>query len=171
MTNLEFEMHGIWGELSSWRDEDGNTWLYVPIWGPVSKDAPHFPVTHGPNPHGSIMAFKLATSPSTHKPTLDPAWISGDFDVPEPVAIANGVIFALSTGENTPANHRAERYLSEGQKLLTDQRAQPEYPQRSSLCARRQNRPGALPERRRHQQLGSLQRIGRCRRPRVRRGP
>ena len=61
--NLEFEMLGIWGELSSWRDEDGNTWLYVPIWGPVSKEAPHFPVTHGPNPHGSIMAFKLATSP------------------------------------------------------------------------------------------------------------
>ena len=40
MTNLEFEMQGIWGELSTWRDEDGNTWLYVPIWGPVSKDAP-----------------------------------------------------------------------------------------------------------------------------------
>ena len=54
-------MQGIWGELSSWRDEDGNTWLYVPIWGPVSKEAPHFPVTHGPNPHGSIMAFKLDT--------------------------------------------------------------------------------------------------------------
>ena len=52
-------MQGIWGELSTWRDEDGNTWLYVPIWGPVSKDAPSFPVTHGPNPHGSIMAFKL----------------------------------------------------------------------------------------------------------------
>ena len=167
---LEFEMQGIWGELSSWRDEDGNTWLYVPIWGPVSKEAPHFPVTHGPNPHGSIMAFKLATSPATHQPTLDPAWISGDFDVPEPVAIANGVIFALATGENTQQT-TGPAVIYKGQKLLTDQRAQPEYPQRCSLCARRQNRPGALPKRRRHHQLGSLQRLGRCRRPRVRRGP
>ncbi len=117
---LEFEMQGIWGELSSWRDEDGDTWLYVPIWGPVSKDVPHFPVTHGPNPHGSIMAFKLDTSPSTHKPTLDPAWISGDFDVPEPVAIANGVIFALATGENTQQT-TGPAVIYQGQKLLTDQ--------------------------------------------------
>jgi len=118
--NLEFESLGIWGELSSWRDEEGNTWLYVPIWGPVSKDVPHFPVTHGANPHGSIMAFKLDTSPSTHKPTLDPAWISGDFDVPEPVAIANGVIFALATGENTQQT-TGPAVIYQGQKLLTDQ--------------------------------------------------
>ena len=118
--NLEFEMMGIWGELSSWRDGDGDTWLYVPIWGPVSKDAPHFPVTQGPNPHGSIMAFKLDTSPSTHKPTLNPTWISGDFDVPEPVAIANGVIFALSTGENTQQTFGA-RIIAPDLKLLTDQ--------------------------------------------------
>jgi outer membrane protein assembly factor BamB len=119
--NLEFESLGIWGELSSWRDEEGNTWLYVPIWGPVSKEAPHFPVTRGPNPHGSIMAFKLETTPSTHKPTLDPVWISGDFDVPEPVAIANGVIFALSTGENTLQANGPRVIIYEGRTLLTDQ--------------------------------------------------
>jgi outer membrane protein assembly factor BamB len=117
---LEFEMQGIWGELSSWRDEDGNTWLYVPIWGPVSKDVPSFPVTNGPNPHGSIMAFKLAISSTSHKPTLDPGWISGDFDVPEPVAIASGVIFALSTGENTQQT-TGPAVIYQGQKLLTDQ--------------------------------------------------
>src|SRR5271157_1021773 len=118
---LGFEMLGIWGELSSWRDGDGETWLYVPIWGPLSKDAPHFPVTNGPNPHGSIMAFKLATSPSTHKPTLDPVWNSGDFDVPEPVAIANGVIFALAAGENTAQVTGQNVVISTGYKLLTDQ--------------------------------------------------
>jgi outer membrane protein assembly factor BamB len=117
---LEFEMLGIWGELSSWRDEDVNTWLYVPVWGPVSKEAPHFPLAHGPNPHGSIMAFKLSISPSSHKPTLDPVWISNDFDVPEPVAIANGVIFALSTGENTQQT-TGPAVIYQGQKLLTDQ--------------------------------------------------
>ncbi|HUY14978.1 MAG TPA: PQQ-binding-like beta-propeller repeat protein [Terriglobia bacterium] len=117
---LEFEGLGIWGELSSWMDLEGNRWLYVPIWGPVSKDALQFPVTLGPHPHGSLMAFKVAINPSTKKPTLQPAWISGDFDVPEPVAIANGVIFALSTGENT-LQTAGPGFIHHGLKLLTDQ--------------------------------------------------
>lgn len=117
---LEFEMEGIWGELSTWRDDDDVSWLYVPIWGPVSKEAPHFPIAHGGVPHGSIMAFKVATNPTTHKPTLEPAWISGDFDVPEPVAIANGVIFALATGENTMQTTGPSVIPQHGLKLLTD---------------------------------------------------
>jgi outer membrane protein assembly factor BamB len=117
---LEFEMMGIWGELSSWRDMDGDTWLYVPIWGPVSKDAPHFPLEHGENPHGSIMAFKLGTDAASQKPVLEPAWISSDFDVPEPVAIANGVIFALSTGENTTQTTGSPIEFGKGQKILSD---------------------------------------------------
>jgi outer membrane protein assembly factor BamB len=117
---LAFEMQGIWGELSTWRDEDGATWLYVPIWGPPSKEAPAFPVTHGANPHGSIMAFKLAMNPKTHKPQLEPAWISSDFEVPEPVAIANGVIFALSTGENTTQTSGSPIQFGTGQKILSD---------------------------------------------------
>lgn len=117
---LEFESMGIWGELSTWRDADGDTWLCVPIWGPVSKDAPQFPVTNGPNPHGSLMVFKVETSAETHRPTLAPQWISGDFDVPEPVAIANGVVFALSTGENTMQASGPDVITYHGQKLLTD---------------------------------------------------
>ncbi len=64
--------------------------------------------------------FKLALNPASHKPTLDPTWISGDFDVPEPVAIANGVIFALATGENTQQT-TGPAIIYKGQKLLTDQ--------------------------------------------------
>ena len=30
-----FEGHGIWGGFSTWRDPEGDTWLYVPTWGPV----------------------------------------------------------------------------------------------------------------------------------------
>jgi outer membrane protein assembly factor BamB len=118
---MGFESLGIWGEMSSWRDLDGTTWLYVPIWGPVSKEAPRFPTTNGANPHGSIMAFKIETSSTTHRPTLVPSWISGDFDVPEPVAIANGVIFALSTGENTVQVTGNSVVMAKGFKLLTDQ--------------------------------------------------
>jgi outer membrane protein assembly factor BamB len=116
----EFEMKGIWGELSSWLDGGGTRWLYVPIWGPVSKEAPHFPITNGANPHGSIIAFKVETSPTTHKPTLVPAWVSGDFDVPEPVAIANGVMFALATGENTQQTTASGVMGKIVPKLLTD---------------------------------------------------
>ena len=117
---LGFESLGIWGEMSTWRDVDGNTWLYIPIWGPVSKEAPQFPVTYGPNPHGSLMAFKVETDSGTHKPTLTPTWISGDFDVPEPVAIANGVIFALSTGENTAQVTGTSVVIAKGYTLLTE---------------------------------------------------
>jgi hypothetical protein len=95
-----FELHGIWGGLSTYRDEEGETWLFVPMWGLVSEAAPKFPITNGPNPHGSIMAFKVTADGDSGKPSLKPAWVSGDFNLPDPVVIANGVVFALSTGEN-----------------------------------------------------------------------
>jgi outer membrane protein assembly factor BamB len=53
------------------------------------------------------MAFKVAADAKTGAPVLEPAWISGDFNVPDPVVIANGVVFALSTGEN-PVQHGPE---------------------------------------------------------------
>jgi outer membrane protein assembly factor BamB len=99
--------YGIWGGLSTWRDEVGQTWLYVPIYGPVSKSAPSFPLVNGPSPDGSVLAFKVKADSNTGKPILEPAWVSGNFKVPDPVAIANGVVFALETGEN--ADQRADR--------------------------------------------------------------
>ncbi|MGH9325255.1 MAG: PQQ-binding-like beta-propeller repeat protein [Terriglobia bacterium] len=119
--NLDFEGAGIWGALSSWRDTAGDAWVYVPIWGPASKQAPAFSITNGPHPHGSIMAFKIAMNSATREPTLDPVWVSGDFDVPEPVAIANGVVFALSTGENTQQTTGNPVIIYPIGKLLTDQ--------------------------------------------------
>jgi outer membrane protein assembly factor BamB len=95
-----FEGKGIWGAPSAYVDEQGTGWVYVPILGPVSKHAPKFPLTNGDNPHGCVMAFKTAMNPATGKPRLEPAWISGDFNIPDPPVIANGVLFVLSTGEN-----------------------------------------------------------------------
>ncbi len=95
-----FEGKGVWGALSAWQDDQGDSWVYVPIQGPVSKLAPHFPLSNGPNPNGSIMAFKVSTDPQKSTPVLAPAWISGDFNIPDPVVIANGIVFALSTGED-----------------------------------------------------------------------
>ena len=92
--------YGIWGGLSMWRDKEGDTWLYVPLYGSVSESAPAFPVDHGAGKDGSVMAFKVVAGGKTDKPALEPAWISANFRVPDPVAIANGVVFVLETGEN-----------------------------------------------------------------------
>ncbi len=91
---------GIWGGISTARDLEGQTWLFVPMGGPPSKDLPRFPITNGDNSRGSVMAFKVVADAKTQNPVLEPAWISGDFNLPDPVVIANGVVFALSTGEN-----------------------------------------------------------------------
>jgi outer membrane protein assembly factor BamB len=115
----EFEGKGIWGAASQWRDEKGQVWIFVPIDGPVSKEAPSFPRTNGPNPHGSIMAFKVAVDGASRKAALEPAWISGDFDLPDPVVIANGLVFALSTGEN-PLQTQGPAVIAPDEKLLTD---------------------------------------------------
>ena len=98
--------YGIWGGLSMWRDEEGDTWLYVPLYGTVSESAPEFPVDHGAGEDGSVMAFKVVADGETNKPTLEPVWISANFKVPDPVVIANGVVFVLETGENP--NQRGE---------------------------------------------------------------
>lgn len=99
---VTFEGQGIWGAPSEWTDAPkGETWIYVPISGPVAKGAPQFPITNGDHPHGAVAAFQVVIDPDTHHPVLKPEWISGDFDLPDPVAIANGVVFALSTGENS----------------------------------------------------------------------
>jgi outer membrane protein assembly factor BamB len=91
---------GIWGGLSASRDDRGNTWVFVPLGGPLSKEAPRFPISNGSNPHGSILAFQVVADLKNGAPVLQPAWTSGDFQFPDPVVIANGVVFALSNGEN-----------------------------------------------------------------------
>jgi outer membrane protein assembly factor BamB len=57
-------------------------------------------MANGDTSHGSIMAFKVEVDPKTDEPTLTPAWISGNFEQPDPAVIANGVLFSLSNGEN-----------------------------------------------------------------------
>ncbi len=93
----DFSGHGVWGAFSTWEDKAGARWLYAPIWGPPA-DAAKFPTAYGDTPRGSVMAFKV-TGPA-EKPVLTPAWKSVDMSLPEPVVIANDVIFALASGDN-----------------------------------------------------------------------
>jgi outer membrane protein assembly factor BamB len=102
---------GIWGGLSTARDADGRTWLYVPLAGPPSTGAPKFPVTNGDSKDGSIMAFTVEADSRTGNPMLSPAWITGGFNHPDPPIIANGVIFALSNGENAVQKGGAQKRL------------------------------------------------------------
>jgi outer membrane protein assembly factor BamB len=116
----EFQGAGLWGAPSAWRDDLGETWVYVPVWGAPSKTAPKFPTTNGSAPHGSVVAFKVSSDPASNKPVLAPVWISGDFNLPEPVVVANGVVFALSTGENARQTEESG-VIHPRMTLLTDE--------------------------------------------------
>ena len=91
--------HGVWAEISTTETAEGDRYLYVPMWGPPGKDAPPFPHSYGPAPHGSIMALKLVDDKGAL--SLTPQWMSRDLAVPDNVAVANGVVYAVQTGEQT----------------------------------------------------------------------
>jgi outer membrane protein assembly factor BamB len=124
-----YELNGIWGAPSVWKDADGQTFLYVPLWGQLSKDAPRFSSTNGPIVHGSIAAFNVKSDGPSEKPILVPMWLSGDLNLPEPVVIANGVVFVLSNGENATQTHEGglitQKFtlLSDAEKLQNTRNA------------------------------------------------
>jgi hypothetical protein len=86
--------NGIWNSFATWLDSDGTRWLYASIRGAAALK---FPVTNGPSPTGSIIAFKVEVKDD--KPVLTPQWTSRDLISPAAPAIANGLVFALSTGQ------------------------------------------------------------------------
>jgi len=96
---VDFASRGFWGAMASMEDAKKNTWLFAPAWGPQGSASPKFAQTYGETPSGSIMAFKVEEKDG--KPVLVPAWRSRDLNVPEAPIVANGIVFALSSGENT----------------------------------------------------------------------
>ena len=90
---------GTWGSITSYETPDHKRFLYVPMWGPPSKNVPPFKSTGGAAPHGSIMAFQVTAE--GEKLSLAPQWISRDMIVPDPPVVANGVLYAIQTGEQT----------------------------------------------------------------------
>ena len=101
--------HGVWGGFTTWQDAQGARWLYIPMWGPPGKEGFVFPKSYGPAPHGSIMAVEVVEKDGGV--SLEPQWMSRDLAMPDNVAVANGVVYAVQTGEqplqhfNDPESH------------------------------------------------------------------
>lgn len=95
---VNFASAGIWGSMATWEDKAGNRWALTPFWGPKHSKF-KAPIENGPVKYGAVAAFKVAER--NGKFTLDPAWISRDMNRAEPPVIANGVIFAYGSGEDT----------------------------------------------------------------------
>jgi outer membrane protein assembly factor BamB len=94
--DVDFAGRGTWGSLATWQDANGTRWVLAPVWGPLHPDM-KFPITNGDAPQGSIVAFKVEES--SGKTVLTPAWVSRNLVIPAPPVVANGVVFALSSGE------------------------------------------------------------------------
>jgi outer membrane protein assembly factor BamB len=95
---INFASAGIWGSMATWNDSS-TRWILTPFWGPVSKNF-QVPQSYGPVTHGAVVAFKLKSgSDGTFE--LEPGWMSRDMSRAEPPVVANGVVFAYGSGENT----------------------------------------------------------------------
>jgi outer membrane protein assembly factor BamB len=110
---------GVWGAVASYESPDGKHFLYLPMWGPPAKDAAPFLYSSGAIPHGSIMAFQVSAEGG--KVSLIPQWTSPDMTVPDPPVVANGVVYAIQTGEQTiqsPTRMPGLNYVGKENPLL-----------------------------------------------------
>jgi outer membrane protein assembly factor BamB len=94
--DVDFAGAGTWGSLATWEDAAGTRWVLAPVWGPKHPNA-KFPVANGETNVGTIAAFKVEER--NGKPILANAWTARNMVTPAAPAIANGVVFALATGE------------------------------------------------------------------------
>jgi hypothetical protein len=84
------------GALASWVDSAGTRWLLAPVGGASAVSA-GFTAGNGEVKNGAIVAWKVVDQNGT--PALQPGWISRDMIGPITPIVVNGVIFAVSTGD------------------------------------------------------------------------
>jgi outer membrane protein assembly factor BamB len=102
---------GVWGAIATY-ETDGKRYLYLPLYGHPSKDSPVFPITNGDTPDGRIMAFQVTEDAG--KISAAPVWTSTNMIMPDPPVVANGVVYALSTGGQAMQNmaHPGEKRMT-----------------------------------------------------------
>jgi outer membrane protein assembly factor BamB len=110
---LSYASMGVWGAPATFVNARNERWVYYPMWGPPSTNA-KFERANGDARDGSIMAFQVVLDGD--KPVLVPKWISRNLSVPDSPVIANGIVYAISTGENTLQRHTDPRYHAIYQK-------------------------------------------------------
>ncbi len=82
--------NGFRGGFASWEDTaTRTTWVYASLGGST--------------PHGKIAAFTVQEQDG--HPALVPAWSSREMVAPAPVVTANGLVFALATGDSKKTSH------------------------------------------------------------------
>jgi len=96
--DVNFASAGIWGSMATWEDSKGARWALTPFWGPKHSRF-SAPLEYGQVEHGAIAAFKVEDK--NGKLQLIPAWISSDMNRAEPPVVANGIVFAYGSGEDT----------------------------------------------------------------------
>jgi hypothetical protein len=93
---------GVWGAITTYLNPQGRRFLYVPMNGEPSTQSPTFPLGNGPTPNGRVMAFEMKND--NGKISAEPVWTSDDMIMPDPPVVANGVVYALSTGGQAMQN-------------------------------------------------------------------
>jgi outer membrane protein assembly factor BamB len=124
---MSYASTGVWGAPATMVNARNERWVYLPMWGPPSKRVT-FARANGAAPHGSIMAFQVALDGDM--PRVLPKWVSRDLSVPDSPVVANGIVYAISTGENTLQRHTDPRYHEIFQKP-----DQPPLPRTGTLTA------------------------------------
>lgn len=95
-----YDGSGFRGTFASWPDVDSDSrWFYASVIGPVD---------------GGIQAFRLQES--NGNPQLQQVWTSPAMVSPDPPVIANGLIFALSTGHAARLAKKNGKPYSEAEK-------------------------------------------------------
>ncbi len=146
-----FDAKGVWGAMAAWQDSRGVQWVLVPFWGPVSRTF-RAPIEYGRPKMGGVAAYKLEeVSPGQWR--LNPAWLSRDMDMAEEVVVANGVVFAYGSGEDTTQtlpdlawNEPNGPWVGGGLNPYSERRI-PNSRHATHLRSRRSDRQGAVVQR------------------------
>jgi outer membrane protein assembly factor BamB len=103
------------GSLASWQDAAGTRWVLAPAGGSVAGAA-GFAVGNGEVKNGAIVAFKVVEE--NGRITLQPGWVSSDILSPLSLAIVNGVVFALASGESRSGDAAGQRAKGSSNAVL-----------------------------------------------------
>ena len=104
---------GFWGAFSSWQNESGDRFVYMPLWNKQAEEsAAGFRYKNGDTTQGSVIALQVMQDGETFK--LLPLWVTGINQAPDAPVVANGVVYAVGTGEQTIQNPGRPMSLAEG---------------------------------------------------------